>query len=150
MNLDAAVQVYQALMLAGAMLTVGGAAVDTAEDGARELVLDPAVSQVLDGQVDDSAYDTMAWCVRQIGRQVTPLILASHLHLEKHRDTPEPSRAEMIAYQGFISTLLDLDDLKMTIAAEQARKEHASATVAPTPIEDTIMEPVEDFFAPTW
>lgn len=140
MNLDAAVEVYQAQLLAGAML------IASAADDAN----DPAIAAVLDDQVDDTAYASMAAFVRRIGRRATPEVLASHLHIEKHRATAEASPAELLAYRGFITTLLDLDDLKTTLEAEAERARARPAPVAPTPIEDTTLEPIDGFFSPTW
>jgi hypothetical protein len=136
MNLDAAREAYEAAMLAGVMVMAADAPGD--------------VDAILDGQVDDTAYASMAAFARRVGRACTPHVMASHLHLDKRRADPEPSRVEVIAYQAFITVLLDLDDLKMTIAAEKARAAAQAQPVAPTPIEDTILEEVDGFFTPTW
>lgn len=140
MNLDAAIETYEAVLLAGVM-QLASAGHDRS---------DQAVSAVLDAQIDDTAYPSMAAFVRRIGRRATPEVLASHLHLEKHRATAEASAAELMAYRGFITTLLDLDDLRVTLEAEAARARAKPAPVAPTPIEDTTLEPIDGFFSPTW
>lgn len=136
MTLDAAREAYEAAMLAGVIVMARAAPADAMAS--------------LDDQIDDEAYPSMAAFVRRVGRACTSDVLASHLHLDGRRQTAEASRVELVAYQAFISLLLDLDDLKMTIEAEEARKAATPSPVAPTPIEDTILEEVDDFFAKTW
>lgn len=129
MPLAAAVNAYQEVLMAGAII---GAVLSGTD--------------ALDRGMSDSAYEEMGAYVRKIGRRATPAVLAQQLKILEHRETAEISEPERIALAVFISVLLDLDDFA---AAERRRIEAELAPAAkerPTPIEDTIMEPVEGFF----
>ncbi|MVA09095.1 hypothetical protein GOZ78_03555 [Agrobacterium vitis] len=92
----------------------------------------------------------MAGFVRKIGRRATADVLAQHLKIRKLRDSAEISTPERIALTAYIQTLLDLDAFIAAEREAQAKAQEERQTPAPTPIEDTIFEPADDFFTPTY
>ncbi|MCF1471183.1 hypothetical protein FS763_04480 [Agrobacterium vitis] len=92
----------------------------------------------------------MAGFVRKIGRRATADVLAQHLKIRKLRDSAEISTPERIALTAYIQTLLDLDAFIVVEREAQAKAQEERQTPAPTPIEDTIFEPADDFFTPTY
>lgn len=92
----------------------------------------------------------MAGFVRKIGRRATADVLAQHLKIRKLRDSAEISTPERIALTAYIQTLLDLDAFIAAEREAQAKAQEERQTPASTPIEDTIFEPADDFFTPTY
>ncbi|MCF1468514.1 hypothetical protein FS764_16525 [Agrobacterium vitis] len=92
----------------------------------------------------------MAGFVRKIGRRATADVLAQHLKIRKLRDSAEISTPERIALTAYIQTLLDLDAFIAVEREAQAKAQEERQTPAPTPIEDTIFEPADDFFTQTY
>ncbi|UYZ06182.1 hypothetical protein CFBP5507_07885 [Agrobacterium salinitolerans] len=81
--------------------------------------------------------------VRRIGPRATPDVLAQHLVITKHRQSPELRKAEELALKAFAAILIDLDDYA---AAEKKRLEELAAekpTPRPVPIDETNMELVD-------
>ncbi|HEU0071191.1 MAG TPA: hypothetical protein VFS04_07845 [Alphaproteobacteria bacterium] len=130
--LGAAVETYQAVLMAGAIL---GASI--------------AGTDALDADMSDLAYDDMAAFVRKIGKRATPEVMGQQLKILGHRASAEISEPERMALSAFVTALVDLDAFAAAEAARIAAETNPPAPAPAVPIDETTLEPVDDYFD-TW
>ncbi len=130
--LGAAVETYQAVLMAGAIL---GATI--------------AGTDALDADMSDLAYDDMAAFVRKIGKRATPEVMGQQLKILGHRASAEISEPERMALSAFVTALVDLDAFAAAEAARIAAEKNPPAPALSLPIDETTLEPVDDYFS-TW
>lgn len=132
MALQAAIEAYEAALLAGAVIGAVTAGTDA-----------------LDPDMTDGAYDDIAAFVRKIGKRATAEVIGQQLKILGHRASPDLSEPERIAFGAFAHVLVELDAFAAA-EAERARKAaETPAEVQPLPVEETTLEPVDDHFD-TW
>lgn len=81
--------------------------------------------------------------VRKIGDHATPEVMAHHLVITKHRQSPELTLPESIAFKAFASVLRDLDACADEIQARRAAEAAETPTPKRVPIDETNMEPAD-------
>jgi len=99
--------------------------------------------------MSDAAFGDIAAFVRKIGKRATAEVIGQQLKILGHRASPDLSEPERIAFGAFAHVLVELDAFAAT-EAERARKAaETPAAVAPLPVDETTLEPVDDHFD-TW
>lgn len=127
MALQAAIEAYEAALLAGAVIGAVTAGTDA-----------------LDPDMTDGAYDEIGAFVRKIGRRATPDVIGQQLKILGHRASPDLSEPERIAFGAFAHVLVELDAFAAAEAERAKRATEAPAEIPPLPIEDTTMETVDN------
>lgn len=127
MALQAAIEAYEAALLAGAVIGAVTAGTDA-----------------LDPDMTDGAYDEIGAYVRKIGRRATPDVIGQQLKILGHRASPDLSEPERIAFGAFAHVLVELDAFAAAEAERAKRAAETPAEIPPLPIEDTTMETVDN------
>lgn len=87
--------------------------------------------------------------VRKIGKRATAEVIGQQLKILGYTASAEIPPTERVALGVFAQVLLDLDAFAAAEAARIAAEENPPAPAPAVPIDETTLEPVDDYFA-TW
>ncbi|KQR30146.1 hypothetical protein ASF91_15120 [Rhizobium sp. Leaf155] len=110
-------------------------------DNARSILEDGEPTE--DPVLTIDATEELVELVRKIGDHATPEVMAHHLVITKHRQSPELTLPESIAFKAFASVLRDLDACADEIKARRAAEAAETPTPRGVPIDETNMEPAD-------